>query len=107
MHNTGLILQITSPQRCRRNGATLGQQLADIQLALNPTLHTNDHHVAILGKSRDVAIQVLRTDDVQNDISTTLQLLGEILLPIVNRNISANIPAQLKLLLGTCGHRNI
>ncbi len=89
-------------QRRGGDGAPLGQQPADVELTLDPALHADGHLVAVVRQCADVLIEVLRADDVEDDIARVLQLLGEILFLVVDEDIRPKLLARGELFRRPC-----
>lgn len=91
------------PRRGRGDGGPLGQQGAEVQLALGAALETDDREAAVDGERLDVPVQVLGADQVQDDVGTRSrgvlpELLDEVLLAVVDEDVRPQFGAPGELL---------
>ena len=88
-HDSGLVGVAAGPKRRRRDRAAFGQQLANVELALDPALHPNDDHVPVRRQRGHVLIQIFRPNDVENPVAPVLERVGEVFLPIIDEDVRA------------------
>ena len=88
-HDSGLVGVAACPKRRRRDRAAFGQQLANVELALDPALHPNDDHVPVRRQRGHILIQIFRPNDVENPVAPVLEYVGEVFLPIIDEDVRA------------------
>ncbi|CFR77723.1 Uncharacterised protein [Mycobacterium tuberculosis] len=91
------------PQRGTDDARPLGEQLAQVELGLHPALHANDYQLAVGGQRVDIAVQVGRSHDVEDDVSAAtigllLQPRDEILVAVVDGDLGAQVATELQFL---------
>ena len=62
--------------------------------------------MAALSQRDEVLLEVLRAHDVEDDIALVLQLLGEVLLVVVDEDVRAELLAGLELFVRSSRHRD-
>ena len=85
-------------QRGRDHTRPLGQQLADVQLGFRPALHTDDDEAAVVAECVDVAVEVERAHDVEDDVRAAgvTDDLDEIVVVVVDGDLGAEFGAQVE-----------
>ena len=103
--DASLVSEIAVAQAGGGDGAALAQQAADVELALNASLHADDDQVAVLRQGLDVSVEVLCAHDVQNDVGATLSCndLLEVLFLVIDEDVGAELLALSQLLRRTGG----
>lgn len=107
----GLLGERTAAQgRCGDRGA-LVQQSTQIEVALDAALQADDGEPAVDGERVHIPVQVLRTDDVEDDVRARpvrrlAQFLDEVLLPVVDQDVGSELRAARQLLGTPRGHRD-
>ena len=99
----------TGPQRGADDAGALAHQLADVELALDAALHTDDDDLPVGGQSVDIAVQVGRTHDVEDDVGAGrlfLDARDEILVAVTDRQLGAQFAAQIEFGLRARRHRH-
>ena len=102
-----LVLDVAGAQRRRRDVVPQRQHPPQVQLRLRPALQADDHQMPVLGQRAHVLVEVLRADDVQDDVAAALELFREVLLFVVDQDVRAECPAGLQLLRGAGRHRDL
>ena len=103
--DVGLLRVGPGPQRGGHDAAALGEQGRQIQFRLHPALQPDHHQTSAIGQGRDVALQVLRSDDIQDHVEGAR--LHEVLLPVVDQCLGAELRASLQLLGAARSHRDL
>ena len=88
-HDSGLVGVAACPKRRRRDRAAFGQQLANVELALDPALHPDDDHVPVQRQRGHVLIQIFRPNDVENPVAPVLEHVSKVFLPIIDEDVRA------------------
>lgn len=105
-HDRRLLTQRPPPQRRRRHCRPLPQQHRQVQLTLDAALHADHGQPAVDRQRPHIPVQILRADDVEDDVRPRpvrrlAQLLHEVLLAVVDQNVRAQFRAPRQLLRPT------
>src|SRR5690606_32242750 len=108
------------PQPGRGDDQPLLRQGRQVDLALAAALHADDHQPAAGGERGEVLGEVLRADDVENDVDAAAvgglaDAIDEVLRAVVDADLGAQVAAGGDLLrrtgrgdrAGTVGHREL
>src|SRR6478735_2761442 len=84
------------------DGAALGEQHAEVELALPAALQPDGHEAAVRRKRVDVAGEVLRAHVVEDDVGAVAvrartDLLDEVLLLVVDEHLGPELAARVEL----------